>query len=161
MINNICVLLEWLRQLLNMQKKNQKYHAKQSWTDLFVFCSHACNFKNSQLILRNANIVGTVNVKEMRQGGRRRVEINLEFMMFGKCVEIMKRHLKRGWRDKHKIKSQNSRGLDRLDLLQDTLWGGSSGGISWPCLMAFLGLRLQPFPLFFLLLLGDCSGTGG
>ncbi len=54
--------------------------------------------------------------------------------------------------------------MQGLHLLQDILCGGGGGGgggSGWACLLVLLGLRLQPFPLFFLLLLADGPGIGG
>lgn len=50
--------------------------------------------------------------------------------------------------------------MQGLHLLQDTLCGRGGRGSGWLCLLIFLGLRLQPFPLFFLLLLADGPGIG-
>ena len=53
--------------------------------------------------------------------------------------------------------------MQRLNLLQDAFCGGrggSGGGGGGPGLLVFLGLRLQPFPLFFLLFPVEGSGTG-
>lgn len=51
-----------------------------------VFCTHAYNVKNSQLILWNANFVITVNVEEMQHGGKKPIRIP-----FG-VSDVWKRH---------------------------------------------------------------------
>lgn len=52
--------------------------------------------------------------------------------------------------------------MKEVHLLQKALWGGGGGGGGGgPGRLVFLGLRLQPFPLFFLLFLPGGPGRGG
>ena len=86
---------------------------------------------------------------------------NTLMMLWLKDKKLIYKRRVWGWRWRWQIKSQIAKELRWLYLLHDTFWGGRGGASGWACLLVFLGLRLQPFPLFFLLLLAGGPGTGG